>query len=68
MIKTAQSYLQDGHLSLVWQDQAFYYSYFLWFEDHHGTQLKLKEMPNTTSIAITKPQKVAGILAEEFYQ
>lgn len=68
MVKTSQSYLHDGHLTLIWQDSAFYYSYFLWFEDNHGTQLKPKEMPNLMSTAATKPQVIPGILADDFYQ
>ena len=68
MVETSRSYLQKGHLSVIWKDEAFYYSYFLWFEDHHGTQLKPKELPNTTSATTIKPQIVPGILAGEFYQ
>lgn len=68
MVEMSRSYVQKGHLSIIWQDDAFYYSYFLWFEDNHGTQLKPKEMPNTTSGTIIKPQVVPGILAGEFYQ
>lgn len=68
MVKTSQSYLQDGHLTLIWQDAAFYYSYFLWFEDSHGSQLKPKEMPNSKSTVAMKPQIIPGILADEFYQ
>lgn len=70
MVKSAQSYLHDGHLTLVWQDTAFYYSYFLWFEDSNGTQLKPKEMPNSssTSATVTKPHIIPGILTGDFYQ
>jgi len=70
MVKSTQSYLQDGHLTLIWQDTAFYYSYFLWFEDCNGTQLKPKEMPNSSSssAAATKPNILPGILTGDFYQ
>lgn len=26
-------HLQEGHLSVMWKDTIFNYSYFLWFED-----------------------------------
>lgn len=68
MVKTSQSYLQDGHFTLVWQDAAFFYSYFLWFEDSHGAQMKPKQLPNANSATTTKPQIVPGILSGEFYQ
>lgn len=55
-------------MSLIWQDDAFYYSYFLWFEDANGSQIKPKELPNTTSATTVKPQVVPGILAGEYYQ
>lgn len=68
MVNMSRSYLQRGHLSMIWQDDAFYYSYFLWFEDSHGTQLKPKEIPNSTSANAIKPHVVPGVIAGEFYQ
>lgn len=68
MVKMSRSYLQKGHLSLIWQDDVFFYSYFLWFEDSHGTQLKPKEIPNTSSANAIKPHVVPGVISGEFYQ
>lgn len=68
MVEKSRFYIQKGHLSMIWQDDAFYYSYFLWFEDNNGTQLKPKELPNGISGTIVKPQVVPGVLAGEFYQ
>lgn len=68
MVKMSRSYLQKGHLSLIWQDDVFFYSYFLWFEDNHGTQLKPKEIPNSTSANAIKPHVVPGVISGEFYQ
>lgn len=64
----SRSYLQKGHLSLIWQDDVFFYSYFLWFEDNHGTQLKPKAIPNSTSVNAIKPHVVPGVISGEFYQ
>ncbi|XP_031640635.1 Hermansky-Pudlak syndrome 1 protein [Contarinia nasturtii] len=68
MVKMSRSYLQKGHLSLIWQDDVFFYSYFLWFEDTHGTQLKPKEIPSSTSANAIKPHVVPGVISGEFYQ
>lgn len=68
MVKMSRSYLQKGHMSLIWQDDVFFYSYFLWFEDSHGTQLKPKEIPNSASANAIKPHVVPGVIAGEFYQ
>lgn len=68
MVQMSRSYLQRGHLSLIWQDAGFYYSYFLWFEDANGTQLKPKELPNITTGNAIKPDVVPGVIAGEFYQ
>lgn len=68
MVKMSRSYLQKGHLSLIWQDDAFYYSYFLWFEDLNGAQSKPKEFPSITSGNAIKPDVVPGVIAGEFYQ
>lgn len=68
MVDLSRSYLQKGHMSVIWQDDAFYYSYFLWFEDANGTQMKPKELPNTTTGTTVKPEVVPGVLAGEFYQ
>lgn len=68
MVKMSRSYLQKGHLSLIWQDDVFFYSYFIWFEDSHGTQLKPKEIPNASSANAIKPHVVPGVIAGEFYQ
>lgn len=64
----ARLYLQRGHLSLMWKDDAFYYSYFLWFEDANGSQLKPKQLPNVASGNAIKPDVVPGVIAGEFYQ
>lgn len=68
MVKMSRSYLQRGHLSLIWQDDVFFYSYFLWFEDNQGTQLKPKEIPSSTSANAIKPHVVPGVISGEFYQ
>ncbi|XP_037031456.1 Hermansky-Pudlak syndrome 1 protein [Bradysia coprophila] len=68
MVDFSRSYLQKGHMSVIWKDTAFSYSYFLWFEDHNGCPMKPKELPNTSVQTTIKPQVVPGILSGEFYQ
>lgn len=68
MVEFARSYLQRGHLSAMWKDTAFNYSYFLWFEDASGNALKPKELPNSSTASTIKPQVVSGTLSGEFYQ
>ncbi|KAJ6617133.1 Hermansky-Pudlak syndrome 1 protein like [Pseudolycoriella hygida] len=68
MVDFARSYLQKGHMSLIWKDTIFSYSYFLWFEDHNGCPIKPKELPNTSVQTTIKQQVVPGILSGEFYQ
>lgn len=33
MVEQTRIHLQEGHLSVMWKDTMFNYSYFLWFED-----------------------------------
>lgn len=68
MVDFSRSYLQKGHMSLIWKDTTFSYSYFLWFEDHNGCPMKPKELPNSSIATTIKPQVVPGILSGEFYQ
>lgn len=68
MVEFSRTYLQRGHMSVMWKDTAFSYSYFLWFEDNAGNPLKPKELPNSSTLSSIKPQVVPGILSGEFYQ
>lgn len=68
MVEFTRGYLQRGHMSVMWKDAAFSYSYMLWFEDQSGNALKPKELPNASQLASVRPQVVPGILAGEFYQ
>ncbi|XP_018353157.1 PREDICTED: Hermansky-Pudlak syndrome 1 protein homolog [Trachymyrmex septentrionalis] len=34
MVEQSRMHLQEGHLSVMWKDTTFNYSYFLWFEDN----------------------------------
>lgn len=68
MVEFSRSYLQRGHMSMMWKDRAFAYAYFLWFEDQHGNALVPKVLPNATQLSSIRPQVVPGILAGEFYQ
>lgn len=68
MVEFTRGYLQRGHMSVMWKDAAFSYSYMLWFEDQSGNALKPKELPNAGQLASVRPQVVPGILAGEFYQ
>lgn len=68
MVEFTRGYLQRGHMSVMWKDAAFSYSYMLWFEDQSGNALKPKELPNSAQLASVRPQVVPGILAGEFYQ
>jgi Hermansky-Pudlak syndrome 1 protein len=67
MLEMSRTFLQRGHMAMMWKDVAFNYSYFLWFEDLNGTSLKPKELPNYASTNV-KPTLHAGILAGEYYQ
>lgn len=64
MVDYSRSHLQDGHLSIMWKDTTFNYSYFLWFEKPSGSPLKPKIYP-TTAIKNFPPP---GILIEDFYR
>jgi len=33
MIDFSRQHLRDGHFIVLWKDNTFTYSYFLWFED-----------------------------------
>lgn len=68
MVEFTRSYLQKGHMAVMWKDNAFSYSYFVWFEDSAGVQFKPKELPNSSALTSIKPQVVPGILSGEFYQ
>ncbi|EGI65071.1 Hermansky-Pudlak syndrome 1 protein-like protein [Acromyrmex echinatior] len=40
MVEQSRMHLQEGHLSVMWKDTTFNYSYFLWFEDNSNKKLK----------------------------
>lgn len=67
MVELSRSYMNKGHLSMMWKDVAFNYTYFLWFEDLNGMPIKPKEIPNF-AVNSTKPQFQVGILSGDFYQ
>lgn len=64
MIEFTRNHLQEGHLSIMWKDTTFNYSYFLWFEDTSGAALKPSVFPSNTSRVLPQP----GILCGDFYQ
>lgn len=68
MISLSHSYLQKGHMSMMWKDMTFSYSYFLWFEDLNGTSLKPKEIPSNLLNNSIKPVYQPGILSGEYYK
>jgi len=40
MVEESRMHLQEGHLSIMWKDITFNYSYFLWFEDNSVCDFK----------------------------
>jgi len=40
MVEESRMHLQEGHLSIMWKDITFNYSYFLWFEDNTVCTIK----------------------------
>lgn len=67
MVDISRSYLQKGHMAMMWKDFAFNYSYFLWFEDISGAPIKPKEMPNISASTV-KSLLQPGIMAGDYYQ
>lgn len=64
MINFSRIHLQEGHLSIMWKDVTFNYTYFLWFEDVSGAPLKPVIFPRNATKALPLP----GILCGDFYQ
>lgn len=68
MVQLCRSYLSKGHTSIMWKDNAFNYSYFLWFEDQNGITIKPKDTENFfTSTTNIKPKSEPGILTGDYY-
>lgn len=67
MVDISRTYLQKGHMAVMWKDVAFNYSYFMWFEDTNGAPIKPKELPNTSTSSI-KSLLQPGIIAGDYYQ
>ncbi|KAH8405454.1 hypothetical protein KR215_000082 [Drosophila sulfurigaster] len=40
MVAFTRGYLKKGQTTVMWKDRTFHYSYFLWFEDLSGSNLK----------------------------
>ncbi|XP_050449468.1 BLOC-3 complex member HPS1 [Cataglyphis hispanica] len=65
MVEQSRMHLQEGHLSVMWKDTTFNYSYFLWFEDNSGcSPPKCKVYLNY----IMKNFPVPGILCGDYYR
>lgn len=41
MIDFSRQHLRDGHFIVLWKDNTFTYSYFLWFEDQSVSDFKI---------------------------
>lgn len=67
MVEFSRSYLNKGHLSMMWKDVAFNYTYFIWFEDVNCMPMKPKDVPNFLTNTL-QPQLQVGVLAGDFYQ
>jgi len=61
MIEFSRQHLKDGHFIVLWKDNTFTYSYFLWFEDQSGTSLKPRVQPTATDL-------FPGILNGDYYE
>ncbi|XP_020289802.1 Hermansky-Pudlak syndrome 1 protein homolog isoform X2 [Pseudomyrmex gracilis] len=65
MVEQSRIHLQEGHLSVMWKDTTFNYSYFLWFEDISGySPPKCKVYLNY----VMKNFPVPGILCGDYYR
>ncbi|XP_018394789.1 PREDICTED: Hermansky-Pudlak syndrome 1 protein homolog [Cyphomyrmex costatus] len=65
MVEQSRMHLQEGHLSVMWKDTTFNYSYFLWFEDNSGcSPPKCKVYLNY----VMKNFPVPGILCGDYYR
>ncbi|XP_014486622.1 PREDICTED: Hermansky-Pudlak syndrome 1 protein homolog isoform X2 [Dinoponera quadriceps] len=65
MVEQSRIHLQEGHLSVMWKDTIFNYSYFLWFEDSSGwSPPKCKVYLNH----VMKNFPVPGILCGDYYR
>ncbi|XP_070523977.1 BLOC-3 complex member HPS1 isoform X2 [Cardiocondyla obscurior] len=65
MVEQSRMHLQEGHLSVMWKDTTFNYSYFLWFEDNSGSSPpKCKVYLNY----VMKNFPVPGILCGDYYR
>ncbi|KYQ46387.1 Hermansky-Pudlak syndrome 1 protein like protein [Trachymyrmex zeteki] len=58
MVEQSRMHLQEGHLSVMWKDTTFNYSYFLWFEDNSVFYLNY----------VMKNFPVPGILCGDYYR
>ncbi|KAL4113192.1 hypothetical protein QTP88_016860 [Uroleucon formosanum] len=61
MIDFSRQHLRDGHFIVLWKDNTFTYSYFLWFEDQSGTSLKPRVQPTASEL-------FPGILNGDYYE
>lgn len=41
MVEFSRQHLRDGHFIVLWKDNTFTYSYFLWFEDQSVSSLSI---------------------------
>ncbi|XP_014255012.1 Hermansky-Pudlak syndrome 1 protein homolog [Cimex lectularius] len=64
MIEFSRIHLQEGHLALMWRDTTFNYSYYLWFEDASGSQLK----PKVSTAQAVKGLPLPGVFSGDFYK
>ncbi|XP_023213307.1 Hermansky-Pudlak syndrome 1 protein homolog [Centruroides sculpturatus] len=61
MVDFSYEYLESNHLSAMWREENYCFSYFLWFEDANGKILKPAETKS-------KYQLLPGILCGDFYE
>lgn len=63
MVHKAWSHLRMGHTSVVWRDDCFHYSYFIWFEDPMGNPHK----PEQSCVSL-EGFPLPGIICGNFFR
>lgn len=64
MVDMAWSHLEMGHLSFMWRDDCFVYSYFLWFEDMMGKPRK----PERPLLTLVEDFPIPGVISDNFFK
>lgn len=63
MVCKAWEHLRLGHTSVVWRDNCFHYSYFIWFEDAVGNSFK----PEVYSFSMDN-FPLPGVISKNFFR